>query len=110
MPAIQITQGKARLFNFQVVLGGAVDTSTPATAASGNTGNIRVTMNPSNNRQFAVVALQLNGSGTNANVDCGGLPTAHTLVQVTAPVLPNGITIDEAGVGPEIDPSTIPWA
>jgi len=108
--SVQITQGKARVFNFSVVLNGAVNTTAPATAQSGNAANIRVTMNPSNNRQFAVVALQLNGSGTNANVDCGGLPTAHQIVQVIAPPLQDGIAVDEAGVGPEVDPSTIPWA
>jgi len=102
--------GKARLFNFTITAGGNPDTTTPATADASAAGIIRVTVNPSNPRQFAVVGL---GVGTtNANIHCGPI-TLHALINVVAaapPPAPDGGSIDEAGVGDEVDPSTLPWA
>lgn len=104
-----ITLGKARLFTFAASAAGVTDTTTPATVDPSNPAVIRVTMNPSNPRQFAVVALSV--GTTNANVHVGSI-TAHALVNVVAAAAPpvDTVTIDELGVGPEIDPSTIPWA
>ena len=102
-----INVGKARVFTFAVLAAGVPDLTTPATTDPSNPLTCRVTMNPSNNRQFGVVALA--AGTTNANVHCGAV-TSHALINVPSPPPPDTITIDEAGVGPEVDPSTIPWA
>lgn len=103
-----INIGKARVFNFAVSAGGNPDNTTSASVAAGNGALIRTTMNPTNNRQFAVVALAAT-AGINANVTCASI-TAHALITVPAAPVIDSVVIDEAGVGPEVDPSTIPWA
>lgn len=100
-----INVGRARLFNFTASAGGVTDTTSAATVGASNPAVIRATMNPSNNRQFAVVALA--AGGTNANVTCGPV-TAHAFINVPSPPPVDTVTIDEAGVGPEIDPPS--WA
>lgn len=102
-----VSVGKARLFSVAVSAGGVPDTTTAATVGASNGAILRVTMNPSNNRQFAVVGLAV--GSTNANLTCGGI-TAHAFVAVVAAAAPtpDSVVIDEAGVGPEIDPP--PWA
>lgn len=100
-----ITVGKARLFSVSTLALGNLDLAAPVTVGASNGAVIRATMNPTNNRQFAVVALA--PGQTNANVTCNGI-TAHALVTVPAPPPVDTVTIDEAGVGPEIDPPS--WA
>lgn len=105
MPTTTISVGKARVFNFVVSAGGVPDTSTVASVGVSNGAIIRATMNPANNRQFAVVGLA--PGSTNANVTCGGF-TAHALIAVPSPPAPDSVVVDETGVGPEIDPPS--WA
>lgn len=107
MTTTTVHVGKARLFNFSITAAGNPDTTTPATIDVSLQGIIRATMNPSNPRQFAVVGLA--PGTTNANPHCGAV-TLHATVNVPALPPPDGGTVDEAGVGDEVDPSTLPWA
>jgi hypothetical protein len=103
----QINIGKARLFSFLVKnADGSVNTTAVATPGTGNPVTLRVTVNPSNPREFAAVALA-QSAGVNANITALG-HTAQALIVI--PALPDqtAVVIDEAGVGPEIDPPS--WA
>jgi hypothetical protein len=93
-----IPLGQAAVFDFSITAGGSPDTTTPASVSPSLPGIFRCTMNPSNNRQFAVVPLVASGS-TNANVACGPI-TLHAFCSAASapPPTPDGGSINEAGV------------
>jgi len=105
-----LTVGKARLSTITVLNpDGSVNATAPITTSAGNPSALRVTVNPSNPREVAIVGLAPS-AGVNANVTTNtgtGNKTAQTLIVVNAP------TTDQSGPswGPfsdEIDPPA--WA
>lgn len=103
MPQVHV--GKALLFSFVVSNNGVV-ISDVATSGSGNDQTLRVTMNPTDNRQFAAVGVAPS-PGVNANIEVAGT-TFQTLIDVVpAEQPPAGLTIVLTFLG-EIDPPS--WA
>ena len=106
-----LTAGKARLFN-PVVLNpdGTVNLTATITASSGNETTLRVVMNPSNNREGAIVGVaQSAGVNANLNVNTGdGNKTAQELVVISASASGGLSAVSFGAFGPEISPP--PWA
>lgn len=102
-----LTVGKARLSTITLITGGVVDNVTPLTISTGNAATMRVTVNPSNNREVAIVGLATS-PGVNVTVSANG-HNAASLIVITvdsSPPPPDGPTF-----GPwsdEIDPPS--WA
>jgi hypothetical protein len=98
MPQVHV--GKALLFSF-IVRSNGTEIADTATASSGNDQALRVTMNPSDNRQFAAVGIA-QSPGVNANITVAG-SLSQTLIEVVAVGQPpEGVTIALTFLG-EID-------
>lgn len=109
MSTIRVT--KAALFSFTVLnVAGQVDTTTTATVGSSNPSAMRVTINPDNNREVAVVVTSLTGVNSNnpivaATVTAFGHTVSKGFTLASAPDL-SGVTL--GADGGEIDPPS--WA
>jgi hypothetical protein len=95
MPNLSVPVGLALIFPVTV----SGDNGATATAATNLESNIRVRMNPNNNRELGVLGLVAT-TGAEVNVSCAGF--LHSFqVDVTAAATPTGISIgDPAGPMP----------
>lgn len=107
-----LTVGKARLATVQVT---NPDGSPNATAgigvSTGNAATLRVTVNPTNPREIAIVGLAQSAGVAGVNIDLGeGIRTASELVVISAATVPvTGLSSISIGAfGPEVDPPV--WA
>src|ERR1043166_1455263 len=103
--ATSITVGKARLSTVTLVIGGAVDTTSPITVDSGNHDTLRCRVNPDNPREIAVVGLA-ESSGVNALISARGFSAASLFQVDAASAPPDGLAFGPWS--PEIDPPS--WA
>lgn len=106
MANVTLTVGKVRTNIFTVNnADGSVNSTLSLNAFSGNDNNVRVRVNPSNNREVGIMAL-IAGAANNATVQAslpGGVKQVQDLVStVAAPVNQEALTA--AGWSAEIDP------
>lgn len=92
--SISITAGRARIATITMKNddGSLNTTSNPTVSAPSPT--VRATLNPSNNREVAVVGVSTNASG--ANVSIGGLNGTHA-DQVFTVAAPTGLASTSLG-------------
>lgn len=108
-----LTVGKARLFNPTALNpdGSTVNMTATITTGTGNPATLKVVMNPSNNREGAIVGLA-QSAGVNAflHVNTGdGDRQASELVVISPPTAVTGqSSVAFGSFGPEIDPPS--WA
>lgn len=103
--AITLTVGKARLATLTLKNDdGSINTALTPQVNPGNA-SIRATLNPSDNRQIAVVGV---APSSGANLTVTGVNNANAQ-QLFTPVAPTGLASTSFGVwGDEIDPPS--WA
>lgn len=107
-----LTVGKARLATVTVTNpDGSPNATAPLTTLTGNAGTLRVSVNPSNPREIAIVGLAPSG-GVNATVQANtgaGTKTATELVVIAAaPSGPDLSSVSLGAFGPEVTPPE--WA
>ena len=105
-PATTLTKSKARIIPFSIPLSdGTADVTTTATVSSMDP-KVKAVMNPSNNREFAVVGLDVTIDAT-VTVACGGR-SSFLQFTVALPPAPSIQAPVFGTPGPEIDPPS--WA
>lgn len=107
-----LTVGKARLAQVTVTNpDGSLNPTASIGVSTGNTSTLRVTVNPSDPREIAIVGLAPSAgvnAGVNINLGEGVKSAAELVVISTAPVVTGLSSISIGAFGPEITPPS--WA